>query len=265
MSIKACEPNIQVCLVHDENSIKHLDSEELNLFDIKKIADPQDYTIKGQNQYQVMKLCVNKYTPFKNTLYIDVDTLWFPNKNITDLLKNLLPFDFFIGKNGEYNPITRKKTLGNYTYWGDPAKISRYFKLQYPLPQTISGVFWFKKSDFCDKLFKRALQIYNDSLAPTRKWANGKADEYCFNVALSEMNYRQTNTHFVYFDKSNGLISREQMYNNFWGIAAGGNKLSVTVKEFCNDLINMYHSNFNFKTKRLHVDKADVINERKKY
>jgi hypothetical protein len=265
MSIKAYEPNIAICLVHDETAIAHLNEKELALFNQFIVADPVDYTVQGKKQYQRMKLCALKYSPFDNTLYIDVDTLWFPKKKISQLISSFQKFDFFIGKNGEYDPTTKRKIANGYTFWGDPATISRYFNLKNPMPQTISGVFWFKKTAFTEKVFSRALEIFNDPMAPSVKWANGKADEYCFNVSLSELNYRQANTHIVYFDKCNGILGREQMYNNFWGIAAGGNKLIQQVRNLYNELVDALHEVFNLGVKRMHVDKSVVIKERRNF
>lgn len=284
MSIKAYEPAIQICLVHDEKAISHLSDTEKSLFDILKVADPIDYTIEGKTQYQRMKLCAYKYSPFESSLYIDVDTLWFPEKKISDLIDRLQAHNFFIGKNGEFDPGTKKhvsrveeidqdgnkkvtlvQAPNNYTYWGEIWKIQRYHRLKNSIPQTISGVFWFKKCSFCDALFTRTLEIYADKKAPCNKWANGKPDEYCFNVALSEMAYEQPNTHFVYFDKTNGNLTREVMFNNYWGMAAGGNRLSEAVRSLYNDLVNLYHQAFKFESKRMHIDKINVISERRNY
>lgn len=264
-SIKAYEPAIEVCLVHDSKSISHLSPDELKLFNHFAVADPSDYMVLGRAQYQRMKLCVSKYTPFEKSLYIDVDTMWFPKKKISELINHFTDLDFFIGKNGEYNPLTKTKAAENYTFWGDIRNIVNYYKLKNPVPQTISGVFWFKKSGYCESLFKRCLDIYDDQRAPCVKWANGKADEFCFNVALSEMNFKQQNSHLVYFDKTNGVITREQMYNNFWGIAAGGNKLIDRVRELYNDLVDLYYSVFPVGIKRYHVDKAALIKERRNF
>lgn len=264
MSIKAYEPSIKICLVHDDKAIAHLTEKERAMFDILKMADESDYTVTGKKQYQRMKLCAYKNSPFENTLYIDVDTMWFPEKKISGLINRLMDFDFYIGKNGDYDPATKKK-VGNYTFWGDPVRISRYFRLKNILPQTISGVFWFKKCDFSEKIFTRSLEIYNDQRAPTKKWANGKADEFCFNVALSEVNYQQPNTHIVYFDKTNGDMSRSAMVNNYWGLAAGGNKLSLSITEFYNDLVDLYHTVFSLDVKRKHVNKIAVISERRDF
>jgi hypothetical protein len=266
MSLKAYEPSIFIHLVHDEKAIANLTEKEIDLFDSLAVANPRDYTVKGEKQYQRMKLCVSKYTPFENTLYIDVDTLWFPGKKVSELVSSLMAHDFFIGKNADYDVSDKKKYI-SYTFWEEPGRICRYFKLK-KLPQTISGVFWFKQTEFTSKVFARALEIYNDPKAPCRRWANGKPDEYCLNTALSEMNFEQENAHLVYFDKTNGEIPRKAMYNNFWGIALGGNRLSDEVRRLANELVDYYHSEqfaFNMEFKRPYLDKAAVIKERRNF
>lgn len=265
MSLKAHDSDVQICLVHDKKSIAHLTDQEKELFDILKVAEESDYTVDGKKQYQRMKLCVDKYTPFDRTVYIDVDTIWFPAKSIKDLIEHLTPYDFYIGQNGKYFPANNIRTSKNYTYWEDPKRITRYFKLRNPIPQTISGVFYFTKTEFTTKIFKRCLEIFNDKLAPCIKWANGKPDEYCFNVALSESAYDQKNCHFVYFDKTNGIMERQKMYDNFWGMASGGNRLSVPMKDLHNELVDLFADNFGMATKRYHIDKAVVISERRSF
>lgn len=264
-SVRAYEPSIKIALIHDNKAIQHLTESEKSLFDILTVADPADYTIAGKTQYQRMKLCAYKYSPFESTLYIDVDTLWFPNKPISEFIDHLKDKDFYIGKNGDFDPIKKKNLGSNYTFWGEPLRISKYFRLRNLLPQTISGVFWFKKSDFAEKIFNRALQVYADPKAPTQKWANGKADEYCFNVALSEANYQQGNVHIVYFDKANGNINRETVYLNFWGIAAGGNQLSPAVRSLYEDLVDLYDKALNCTLTRRCPDKIVMIAERRNF
>lgn len=264
MSLRANEPSLNICLVHDKKSIEHLTEEEEGLFNYMAVADESDYTIDGKKQYQFTKLLVDKYTPFENTLYIDVDTLFFPNKNISQLLSGLSAHDFFIGQNGAYNPLNKTRTNNNYTYWSEPGSISKYFGLKNNLPQTVSGVFYFKKCAFTEKIFSRAREVYKDRRAPVVKWANGRPDEYCYNVALSEAGYSQPNCHFVYFDKINGQMDRKKMYDNFWGIATGGNKLIDSVKNLNNELVTLYAEAFGFKP-RLHVDKSKVITERRNF
>lgn len=263
MSIKAYD-SIPIMLIHDKQSIAHLTKEEKALFDTMQVADEADYTVNGQKQYQRMKLCAYKYSPFDQTLYMDVDNIMFPKKKVSDLLVHLDKMPFFIGLNGHYNPLTRQKTSSNYTYWEEPRKIAAYYNLRNKLPQTVSGMFYFAKGAFCEKIFARALEIYNDPKAPCIAWANGKPDEFCFNVALSESNYNQQDSHLVYFDKINGIISRQAMYNNFWGLAVGGNKLDEKISSLYDELVDLFSEWFGFKG-RHHIQKFELIPERNKF
>lgn len=260
MSIKAYEPTANITLIHDD-SIKNLTPEELSFFDILKPVNESDFIVGGTRQYQRLKLCVDKYSDYDCTLYIDVDTIWFPKKEINQLFYGLKDKPFVIGTNGFYNPKTRAKTSLNYTYWGNQEEIARYFQLINPLPQTISGVFYFEKCDLTRDIFSTARKIYNDPNCPHIKWANGKPDEYCFNVALSQLDYMNDETHFVYFDKVNGAMNNDKIYQYFWGAAAGGNKLQPQIRRLYNDLVDLYSNHFGIK-KHYHVDKKTIIPER---
>lgn len=258
MSLKAYAPTLNITLIHDD-CIKKFTEIELSFFDVLKQVNPSDYLINGKPQYQRLKLCVDMYTDYEKTLYIDVDTMWFPEKSIESLLDALDVRNFHIGYNGSYNPVTKRKSNLNYTFWGVPERISEYFKLKNELPQTISGVFYFDSS--MKEMFKIAREVYDDQKAPHIRWANGKPDEYCFNVALSKIGYTQDDAHFVYFDKINGDLPNDRIYSHFWGIAAGGNRLKPQIKKMYNDLVDLY-ADFYGQKKYYHIDKKNVIPER---
>lgn len=257
MSIKAYDQTIPIVLVHDVQSIAHLSEEELNVFDLLKEADPSDYVIGETKQYQRLKLCVDKYSDFDETLYIDVDTIWFPKKSVSDFMKKLSGFKFFIGQNGIYDPLTGKKTTEKYTFWEDPKVICKYFGIKNKLPQTVSGVFFFKKGEFSEKVFNRARVVYDDPDVPCKPWANGKPDEYCFNVALAEAGHEQSDSHIVFFDRINGALNSKQIYSSFWGLAIGGTKISDHMRSIYDPLIDLYAKVFNF-TPRYCENKAGI-------
>lgn len=240
ISIKAYDQTVPIILVHDEQSIEHLTEKELGVFDILKTADPADYVIGETKQYQRLKLCVDKYSDFDYTLYIDVDTIWFPRKKISDLIDKLKAYEFFIGQNGHYDPNTGIKSTQTYTFWEEPKTICDYFGIKNKLPQTVSGVFWFKKGEFSDRVFNRGREIYDDPNVPCKPWANGKPDEYCFNVALAEGGHNQQDSHIVFFDRINGALNSKQIYSSFWGLAIGGTKISDHMRGIYDGLVKLY-------------------------
>lgn len=261
MSIKADAPEVNITLIHDD-TISSLSEEEKQFFDILKPVNKEDFFVNGKAQYQRLKLCLDKYSDYEYSLYIDVDSIIFPGKNIKALFDSIANRDFLIGYNGHYDPITKQKTNRNYTYWNDNLpNLCRYFDLKNKLPQTISGTYYFRKCDFTNEMFEICRSVYDDLKAPVIKWGGGKPDEYCFNIALSKLNYTQEEIHFLYFDKINGRMPKERIYSSFWGLAAGGNKLQMEIKRLYNDLVSLYSEHFKIK-KHYHVDKKTVIPER---
>lgn len=265
LSLKAYDSNIRVCLLYSESAIAHLKKDELELFDFRTELPMEEYLVNGKPQYQRSKLVVNKYTPFDFTMYMDADNIWVPEKKPSWLAGELMHKDFTIGMNGSYNPATNLKSKLNYTFWGDPEKICKYFNIRTILPQSVSGFYSFWKNDKTDKLFELARKVYDDPNAPTVTWANGKADEYCFNVAMGLLNMQQAEFHVFFFDKINGNLKPEEIYSGFWGIATGGHKVKEPIIQLYNRLVHKYSLRLGKMSRRYHVNKADVIPERKAF
>lgn len=264
ISLKVYQPELKIALLCEPAAVNHLTEQELSLFDSIINIPEEEYLVGETKQYQRVKLCINKYTPFEHTFYMDGDNI-FLDKKVNWLFGELFQKDFYIGYNGSYDYATNKKTKNNYTYWcEDIREVCNYFKVNY-LPQTVSGFYYFKKNDWTNDLFRLALEVYDDPKAPTIKWANGKADEYCFNVALAKKSYRQEEFHVFYFDKLNGSLEARNIYSDFWGIATGGNRVSKNLIIIYNRLVDKYCTKLGIKTRRYHINKCDVVPERKMF
>lgn len=262
LSLKAYDSNIRVCLLYSKNAIGHLRDEEMNSFDDLIELPESEYMINGKPQYQRSKLVVNKYSPYDFTVYMDADNIFVPEKKPSWLIGELMGKDFTIGMNGSYNASTGIRTKLNYTYWGEPDKICKYFKIKGVLPQTVSGFYSFWKNEKTNELFEIARKVYDDQNAPTVTWANGKADEYCFNVAMGILNWQQSEFHVFFFDKINGNLTPEQVYKSFWGIAIGGHRVKENIITLYNRLVNKYSLRLGKITRHYHVDKMEMIPER---
>lgn len=271
LSLKAYDSDIKVAILHDNNSIDHLTQKEKAIFNELIFVNEEDYTIDGTKHYQYLKICVDKYSPFDNTAVIDADTIWFPDKKFSWFLGEMLHKEFWIGYNDEYDIKKRSCKSSNYTFWGlggninaGAAKIVEFHNLKNNLPQTVSGLFFFKKGAFATELFERCRQIYNNP-SPNVPWANGKPDEYCFNVALSQMGYTQERGHVVYFDKVCGKQSYESIYGNYWCMANGGAKCEKFIIDLYNKLVKKYVIRLGYENLHYHVNKQDQISERAKF
>lgn len=265
LSLKAYDSHIRVCLLHDGDTIKSLSKKELSLFDDMVLIPEKEYKVANSFQYQRVKLCVYKYSPYDFTCYMDADNIWMPEKKPSWFMGDIIHHDFRIGMNGQYDYEINRATKNNYTFWGDAKKICQYYKIKEILPQSVSGYFSFHKCEKVEELFKRALSIYDEKGSPTITWAGGKADEFCFNVAMAQMGMAQEEFHVFYFAKLNGKIPPEAIYKKFWGMAVGGNRVSDSLVIIYNRLVNKYSIIKEMQTRHYHVNKVEVIPERKAF
>lgn len=261
MSLKAYEPNVNITLLHDNISIAHLEQNEKKIFD-NLIFIPEDkYTINGQKQYQYMKLCVDLFTPYEHTVVIDADTVWFPDKKISWFIGEHSNDEFWINVNGFYDIKTKTDYSVNYTYWGKPKEIVKHHDLTGNLLQCVSGMYSFIKGDYSTNIFSEARKIYLEP-SPNVSWANGKPDEYCFNIALNKAGHWQEREIAVYFDKAIGIMPYEKIYSEFWCLANGGSSCPQFVIQLYNKLIKKYTIRLGYKNLYFHQQKNKVIPER---
>lgn len=266
ISLKVYDQDCKIALLCDHKAIKHLSDEEKSFFDHFIFIPVEDYTFEGKKEYMRVKLMVNKYTPFTNTIYLDADNIWL-DKKISWLFGELHKKEFCIGYNAEWNVKTQQTSKLGYTYWCNEIKCCSYHKIENYLPQTISGFYYFHKSAKTDIIFDTALKVYDDKKAPCEAFAKQRPDEYCFNVALGFLNYRQKIYNPVYFDKLHGAIEGQEIYSNYWCIAIGGDRVSKMVKGLYDRLVNKYTTMAGLQIKRtfeneLLVDKTKIIPER---
>ena len=99
-SIQQSNDKLPIALYFDEESNIQNRIEELDfidkLFDIIQPIDNKYFKYEGQKEIGYLKNNACYFTPFKKTLYIDVDSLVFRNSDVSDLF-NLLthrPFCF---------------------------------------------------------------------------------------------------------------------------------------------------------------------------
>lgn len=267
ISLKVYDQDCKIALLCDAEAIAHLTEEEKSFFDHFIFVPESDYAIGGKKHFMRVKLMVHKYTPFTHTIFLDADNLWF-DKKISWLFGELQNKEFFIGYNAEFNVKTQRSSKIGYTYWcRDENECCRYHKIENFLPQTLSGFYYFEKSAKTDIIFETALKVYDDEKAPSEVFAKQRPDEYCFNVALGYLNYRQKEWNPIYFDKLHGVKEGPEIYSEYWCIATGGDRVSQATKKLYDRLVNKYTIMAGFKSNRTFenegiVDKTKVITER---
>lgn len=231
-SLKKVSPNIPIALLYDDAGIATLQDKHRKLFDYLIEIEGAEITVSDSKHYQFAKLLTYKFSPFDFSIYIDADTLW-GTKPIEELFERYKNHDFHVGAHSIYDNGEGRHSVLGYTYWGKPYEICVYHDLKF-LQQTISGLYYFNKSDVTGKIFDIAQKVYRDPGTPNYVWANGKPDEYCFNVALSKMGIKLDRNCPIYFDKLHGAADENGMFGNHYGIAIGGHKISHQLKGIYN-------------------------------
>jgi hypothetical protein len=261
LSLKVHEPGLKVALLCEPKSINHLTEQELSYFDYLIEIPSSEFSEKN---YFRVKLLVNKYSPFDKTIYLDADNIFF-DKRIGNLFKEVSKTNFLIGYNGEFDYKTKLKTNRSYNYWTEnESKCCEYHGITGKLPQTISGFFYFEKCNFTNAMFEEAVKVYDDPKAPCISWGAGRADEYCFNVALGKLDYVQEPFNPLYFDKIHSALAFYEIREKYFGLAMGGHKMSNAMIEIYNKLVDLYCGIEKIEQRRFHVNKANVIIERQK-
>jgi len=264
LSLKAHDPEIKIAILYESEALSNLNDIERKFFDYFIEIPKSDFIIDSKPEYMRAKLLVNKYTPFEHTIYLDSDTIWL-DKKISWLFGELYNKEFVIGFNAFWDVQKRRSTKSGYTYWcRDENEAVKYHKLEEVMPQTVSGFYYFKKGEYTDKIFETARSIFSDKNAPYNKFAGGMPDEYALNIALGLLNYRQDEFNPIYFDKLHGAIEGESIYKNFWGIAIGGNRVSVRVQDIYNRLVKKYSVMAGVEMRHVFIEKHKLIPERLK-
>lgn len=177
VTIKANQ-EIPIAVAFGGTALNHLSEKQMEIFDhiIELPADaPKNSGVK---------LSAYDVTPFKETLVLDADMLWLPNKNPSELFEEV--------KDAEFTAITEGYHDGDdkgnpfYFYWADVSEIRKVYKVDGKIFQWRSEVMYFKKTPRVAKMFKEAKKIFaNPRLTSVKQYAGGVPDELAINIAAA--------------------------------------------------------------------------------
>lgn len=172
LSIKHFNPNINITLVSDGEHRKHYRPEHYAVFDwIKEIAICDYIDSIGSFQPALAKINIHKYSTYKETLYIDADSL---------VLQDLQPlFDKLKGNKFKSNVID------GYTQWTDEKIFNDFFMV--PFGVTINSSWYYFENH---KVFEQANKYWSkgfnvNDISP--KWGGTLPDEMFFNASITKL------------------------------------------------------------------------------
>lgn len=126
----------------------------------------------GRGLYQ--KLCLDLYSPFEKTLYIDSDSL--VTRDVEFLWE--LYADQVVGFAGH--------SISEGHWYTDIPTLLQKHGLR-SIPQLNGGMLFFARGAAPSRVLARARQIYLDEIGfPFDPWANSRTDEICLSIAFAE-------------------------------------------------------------------------------
>jgi len=179
-TIKGVE-DFPIAIVRDDKSLTHLSIAQRSVFDIE-IPLPE----KASGGF-TPKLYINELSPFKQTLYLDVDMLWLPFRTPTQLFDELKDCDYTGITEGWYDITTDNHTneRKDYYFWADLKEILTTYNLTEGIMyQWRSEVIYFNKTEQINKFFKDCQKIHaNPNLKTIRKFGAHVPDELSINIS----------------------------------------------------------------------------------
>lgn len=182
-SIKAAAPDAQIALVGDEAGMRHLNGAERGLF--SHIIDTNaDGGVAGAMH---LRMELPRLSPFKETISIDVDTIWLPRANPNDVFALLHDRDFTIVNEGYTDLDSGEHNHSGYTHWADPKDIQAAYDLKGKLWMVRGEFMVFRKGETVTNLFKMAKSIIRKPKIEVQTLGGGVTDEFAFNIALNKL------------------------------------------------------------------------------
>jgi hypothetical protein len=243
ISIKSVDPSIKVACAHAEGALSHVIT--YHKFDQLIDVPTEMINSNGLKDYMKAKTHLYDLSPFDETIYIDSDVIWCPQKPIANLFNELQDVNFTMSNRGK---IEIEKALKGFIHWADPEQIREKFNIKSGwLINLASEFMYFKKSPPTKELFDRAKKIFDKPLIDFTRFGHSMPDELAFEIAMLQMDMYPHITPFIpfyweHFEKKN--LAPKDIYPNYYAISMGGNMNVASSEELYNNLAQHYGNKF---------------------
>jgi len=207
VSIRHHNPDVHITLVHDGKATASMDFAEQygsrKLYDMAKVMRPEHYTRNNRLAPGFAKTHLPLYTPYKTTLYADVDGLCVSNLDTLFAEADNKPFIAHTWGNGR--ATDGDKDWGHNMMWSTPSAVWSHFELapQAVYPFTNSSLMLYTEKGASVLHIARELML--DKEMPVRmhriRWGKGnQPDELYVNAACAILGIDpDTGTKPIYF------------------------------------------------------------------
>lgn len=240
-SIKSVDPDIKVAVAYSENVFSH---ETQDPFDEKILVPKEYYYNGGFPDYIKAKVYLYNLSPFNETIFLDADTIWLPNKKITTLFEDFKDVSFTISNRGREKLSEAKD---GFIHWASPIHIREQYGEVGWLYNLASEFIYFRKSEEVENLFKEAQEIYDNPKIKFKKFATGLPDELAFLLAMIKTETYPHQAPFlpIYWEQFEKKSPKPQdLYQNYYAYSLGGNVNTPQQEQIYNNLANHYNAKF---------------------
>lgn len=258
MGLKTAQPDIKITLAWKDMGKHHI-QHYLGNFD-QVIEIPDQYIMRnGIKTYIRSKTHVYDLSPYDETIFIDADVIWFPQRGINGLFDELAPNEITFSCRGTADLTGTPKLV-----WAEP---DQYRKTGATLLYNISSEFmYFKKTETVKKFFETAQKYFDAPTIEFRRFDNTVPDELAFQLAMIETGVKPHTDIFIPFyweGYEKKRMNVPALYNGRWyGYSMGGATISPLQKSIYDSLVNYYSRKFAVRFPFHAQSKRDVIKTR---
>lgn len=249
-SIKRHNPSVHITIAVDQNII----DKTLRSFIIDAFIQVPSLSLSGELKTRIYDL-----SPYDRTLYLDVDMLMLPERDITNLFKEL-----------EGVPFTVMNQCKNddYSVWADASAIRKATdNLQDSLPCYYSELIYFEKGEETKKYFIEVKNQYATSIIRGKEFAGGMADELAYILASMKLRFfphklNWTPIFWHFRDKEDTALQTWQLSAKYYGMSLGGNSTPAYIKAQYDNLVSYYAQVMQITKPYRAVDKRMYLSNR---
>ncbi len=253
-SIRANHPDLSICLATNNM----VSGDHNRLFNsIVPVPDEMIYD-NGKPAYIKSKLYMYELSPFKETIFLDVDQIMIMQRDLAGLFDQLADIDITFSNTG----------VGVVSVWADITEVKKLYGDE-PFWNFHSELVYFKKGPTAKKYFITALKVWKDNKVKSAARFSGAtmADELAFQIAAMITGiypHKENWTPNFWYARA-GRDSRKYPYElvNHITYSIGGNYISKAVKDNYNMLAKAYFAKLGLSHPYQVEDKRTFLPERK--
>lgn len=262
-SIKSTSPQTTIVLAHGDGGGGHI-NKKTSAFD-SMIEIPKEYIYTDiRKDYLKAKTYLYDISPFDESIFLDADMIWLPQKPIHDLFTLFKDVKFTISNRGS---IPIEKATESFIHWAKPSIIMDKYKIKEGILYNLASelIYW-KKGKEVKAMFDIAKQVFEKPLIEFKQFGHSMPDELAFEIAILKTKLYPHISPFVPFYWEHFERKRmrpKEIYENFYAYSIGGNIVTKPCALIYNALANHYNKQFGVNGYFPARDKKSFLPERK--